>query len=321
MQFGVKEIREISGLKLKESPLGKLVEENSEPLYKNYDVSILRNPENWYGSKKKEKNISEFTSNKEDFGSENNKYFDANGEKSRKTQNESKDNRDTFETKEGEKNDESAEPSDDTEEKIFPEDKEAPDHENNSDNAENGTEAADAQDTPKYRELTEDEKQALRNRGMSESNIEKCLVDENGVIHLRTRNEGFEGKKHPDTGVEYERKRIDLGGMVVEGVFPKFESVFSCILDPENIQASDREQFKDCMIKLREAVDNDPELASKFSKRQLEQIHDPNATTVSGYVWHHNEETGKMELVKSDEHGKTGHTGGKTIWGGGEENR
>ena len=43
--------------------------------------------------------------------------------------------------------------------------------------------------------------------------------------------------------------------------------------------------------------------------------------TPDGYTWHHDAEVGKMQLVESDIHMKTGHTGGRTVWGGGNENR
>ena len=65
--------------------------------------------------------------------------------------------------------------------------------------------------------------------------------------------------------------------------------------------------------------DSDPELEKQFDEEQLEQIE--NGDTPDGYTWHHNEETGRMQLVDSEIHAKTGHTGGRSIWGGGSENR
>ena len=135
-----------------------------------------------------------------------------------------------------------------------------------------------------------------------------------------TRNEGLEGKKHPETGVEYERKTVkDDKGDPVEGVFPKFDSVYDVQLPEDLHQASDKEQFNECNNQLKEAVEKDPDLAEKFTPEQLEQI--KNGDTPDGYTWHHNEETGKMQLVDSETHAKSGHTGGKVIWGGGQENR
>ncbi|MFB8734335.1 HNH endonuclease [Bacillus sp. SL00103] len=37
--------------------------------------------------------------------------------------------------------------------------------------------------------------------------------------------------------------------------------------------------------------------------------------TPRGYVWHHHENTGKLQLVNKQIHKKTGHTGGKSYMG------
>ena len=129
---------------------------------------------------------------------------------------------------------------------------------------------------------------------------------------IHTRNESLEGDRHPITGVPFEKKTVeDADGNEVTGVFPEFDSDFDAQL-PENLyQASDKEQFAECNKQLKEAIEKDPELAKKFTPEQLEQI--KNGDTPDGYTWHHNEEKGKMQLVDSDTHAKTGHTGGKTI--------
>jgi hypothetical protein len=142
----------------------------------------------------------------------------------------------------------------------------------------------------------------------------------NPYSELKTRNEDLEGKKHPETGVPYVRKTVmDAAGNPVEGVFPEFESLFDVQLPEDLYQASDNKQVKECNKQLKEAVEKDPELAKKFTPEQLEQI--KNGDTPDGYTWHHNEETGKMQLVDTETHAKTPHTGGKVIWGGGQENR
>ncbi|MGC9342799.1 MAG: HNH endonuclease, partial [Bacteroidales bacterium] len=70
---------------------------------------------------------------------------------------------------------------------------------------------------------------------------------------------------------------------------------------------------------LKNKVEADHAFAGKFTKEQLEQI--KNGETPDGYTWHHNETSGKMELVRTDVHQANRHTGGKAIWGGGNENR
>lgn len=135
-----------------------------------------------------------------------------------------------------------------------------------------------------------------------------------------TRNESLKGDVHPITGVPFEEKTVtDAEGNKVTGVFPEFDSQFDAQLPDDMLQASDAEQFGECNKQLKEAADNDPELAKKFTPEQLEQI--KNGDTPDGYTWHHNEEKGKMQLVDSETHAHTGHTGGRSIWGGGSEFR
>ena len=144
--------------------------------------------------------------------------------------------------------------------------------------------------------------------------------DEKISYEIHTRNESLEGDRHPITGVKFERKTVeDSDGNEVTGVFPEFDSDFDAQLPEDLYEASDKDQFAECNKQLKEAVEKDPELAKEFTPEQLEQI--KNGDTPDGYTWHHNEEKGKMQLVDSDIHAKTGHTGGKTIWGGGNDNR
>jgi len=146
------------------------------------------------------------------------------------------------------------------------------------------------------------------------------IYEKNGIDYLTCRNEDLEGKKHPETGVPFERKTVeDSDGKKIEVVVPKFDSVFETKLPDDKLTASDKEQFKECNKKLAEAIEKDPKLKAKFSEEQIEQI--KNGDTPDGYTWHHDAEKGRMQLVNSEIHAKTGHTGGRTIWGGGSDNR
>lgn len=152
--------------------------------------------------------------------------------------------------------------------------------------------------------------------------VEKSESNESDKIsyEIHTRNESLEGDKHPITGVPFIRKTVkDADGKDITGVFPVFDSDFDAQLPEDLYKASDKEQFAECNKQLKESIEKDPKLEKKFTPEQLEQI--KNGDTPDGYTWHHNEETGKMQLVDSDIHAKTGHTGGKTVWGGGNENR
>ena len=69
----------------------------------------------------------------------------------------------------------------------------------------------------------------------------------------------------------------------------------------------------------KEAINKNPGLKSKFDDIQLSQIN--KGKTPEGFVWHHDAETGKMQLFDRNIHEATGHTGGRTIWGGGQDAR
>lgn len=126
------------------------------------------------------------------------------------------------------------------------------------------------------------------------------------------RNEGLEGQEHPITGVKFERKIIEYDGERIEGTFPEFESKCDVQLPEELYEASNKQQFDYANNELKNRVESEPELASQFDEEQLEQI--SNGDKPDGCTWHHSEEPGKLELVDTEIHDKTGHTGGQVIW-------
>ena len=138
---------------------------------------------------------------------------------------------------------------------------------------------------------------------------------------INTRNEGLAGTTHPVTGVPFEEKVVETDtGEKVVGVFPEFTSVFDAQLPKSLYHETDAKQFEEAQRQLKEKYDSDPGFREQFSERARYDIENGNIPPY-GYTWHHNEETGKMQLVSYDTHQKTGHTGGKTIWGGGNDNR
>ncbi|WP_027340213.1 HNH endonuclease [Halonatronum saccharophilum] len=136
---------------------------------------------------------------------------------------------------------------------------------------------------------------------------------------IKTRNEGLEGLRHSETGVSFQKKEIDLGEKIIEGVFPEFTAEFEMELDESLHLESDRKQFQAANSELLKEVVENPELKEKFNSEQLEQIME--GETPDGYTWHHSEQPGVMQLVDEKTHAQTGHTGGKAIWGGGQGNR
>lgn len=165
------------------------------------------------------------------------------------------------------------------------------------------------------RELTEAERQEFKDKlGWSDEKLKKCTIDENDVVHYKTDRSDLEGQA-TENGVPYERRRIEINDIAIEGVFPKFESAFDTELAPDNLKT--RAYARECNEALKEAIKNDPEFRGKFTDEQLQDIEEDR--TPRGYVWHHNEEPGKMQLVKRADHdraiGGAAHTGGNSLWG------
>lgn len=144
------------------------------------------------------------------------------------------------------------------------------------------------------RELTDDEKQELKDKlGWSDEKLKKCTIDENGVIHYKTDRSDLEGKTS-ENGVPYGRKQIEINGVVIEGVFPKFESVLNTELALDNFKT--KVYAKECNVALKGAIKNAPELRKKFTEEQIKDIEE--GRTPRGYVWHHSEEPGKCNLLR-----------------------
>ena len=173
------------------------------------------------------------------------------------------------------------------------------------------------------RPLNEKERNDIQNDlGWTEKQLNKCSIGDDGVIRYKTDREDMEGKTG-ENGVPYERKTVNIHGREVEGVFPKFDSKFDAQLPEDLEKASNAKQFSECNKQLKSAIESDNDLKSKFTEDQLADIND--GFTPEGYVWHHNEEPGKMQLVKIEDHDRTqggaAHTGGKALWGGSYGNK
>ncbi|MFF3925916.1 HNH endonuclease [Paenibacillus lactis] len=137
---------------------------------------------------------------------------------------------------------------------------------------------------------------------------------------ISTINDSLEGELHPVTDVPYDSKVVATPeGDIMEGVFPDFEEAYHGYL-PESIYLeTDAAHFTYMNHQLSSAVMDNPELASSFTEEQLAQIR--AGETPDGYVWHHTEEPGRMELVDEQTHATSAHTGGRYIWGGGSDSR
>ena len=171
------------------------------------------------------------------------------------------------------------------------------------------------------RPLTEEEATGLSNKtGWSIQTInQKCTISADGTIHYKTVNADYEGMLHP-SGVYFERSTVNISGVEVEGVFPRFNAIFEPTIMPESLWNSPgskyTDQFSYCNVQLKQAVQINPALAAQFSPIQLKQI--MAGSTPAGFTWHHHQEPGRMQLVRKQQHnppmGGASHTGGGALW-------
>lgn len=158
-----------------------------------------------------------------------------------------------------------------------------------------------------------------KNTYSPELNLKERLFNKN-ITEIKTINSGLKGKLHAVTNVEFKETIVRLeDNSLIKGVFPRFESMFDTNLPKEYLKKSDPSQFEFCNKKLHEDFFKGKIDISKFNPDQIEQI--KNGDQPRGLIWHHNEKVGKMQLVDAQLHTFTTHTGGRSLWGGGSNNR
>lgn len=183
-------------------------------------------------------------------------------------------------------------------------------------------EMIESSETPEQENIEEcrplsdlERKELIERTGMTEANAEKCTIDSDGIINLKCINSEYAGMKHPETGISYVEKIIDVNGVKIRVVVPEFPSVVDVILPDEMKMETESEQFNYLNGWLKNEVKNNPQLKAEFNEMQLEMIE--AGLKPKGFTWHHNEECCKMQLVKFEIHNGTRHTGGNSIWSGG----
>ncbi|RAN84853.1 HNH endonuclease [Bacillus sp. SRB_331] len=135
--------------------------------------------------------------------------------------------------------------------------------------------------------------------------FEEKVVDDSTGITTYT----FTSKKNGETY----KVKYDKDG------YPIFNSKYETSLSESYHIEPDSVQFKYLSQKLYDDIMKDPNLAKQFSQTDIELFKlgkKPKSVT-----WHHHQETGKMQLVNYYEHQVAGHTGGRAIWGGGDDGR
>ena len=139
---------------------------------------------------------------------------------------------------------------------------------------------------------------------------------------IETRNDHLNGLEHAETGVNFAEKTIEMpNGDLINGTYPVFDSSFSVVLVEEVYLESDQTHFQIANQTLYQSIENNPAVANDLGMSSVDVQALENGVTPEGYVWHHNEQPGVLQLVEEETHHNTGHTGGREIWGAGSGNR
>jgi filamentous hemagglutinin len=119
------------------------------------------------------------------------------------------------------------------------------------------------------------------------------------------KNARLAGQRHPETGIVFD----DRG-------FPIFDDVaaFDTRIASDAAGVANRRVHMVAASKqLDEAIKRGERSAAGFSQKQLEAIEN-HLPEIPGYTWHHHQIRGRMQLVPTDIHDRTGHIGGFKEW-------
>lgn len=165
----------------------------------------------------------------------------------------------------------------------------------------------------------EEELEAIAELSKNSDTVTDGIKDTSDIYEkYRTINEGLVDSVHPNTGVSFKSKNIDISdGRHITGVFPEFESHLDVNL-PEELWKASRASHNTYLTNYLQELANTSE-----GRKQLEKIFDADqmedvlaGVIPEGFVWHHNETEGLMQLVEESIHAATHHTGGYSLWGG-----
>lgn len=150
--------------------------------------------------------------------------------------------------------------------------------------------------------------------------------------------------------IVYIKKVVRFEGLNLSVIVPDFSKykVFSHEIETVFFKSPDKIQFEICRANMRKKYLQNPkqieellmiqnkrfaanggilangklitdplEMLEKQKKDILQKNSGKQQGRIFGFVWHHNEEVGIIDLVAYDKHESVSHIGGRSIWGGG----
>lgn len=170
---------------------------------------------------------------------------------------------------------------------------------------------------PENRSLTEAEKQQYKSEyGLKDNLLDALRTDKDGTLSVQCINEKYVDSVNPETKVPYKKEIISINGCEMEVVVPEFKPVFEVQIPERLYEAGDYDVFKYCTQQLKDSLEKNPQMQENFTAEALERI-EKGLPRVPGWTWHHTATPGKLQLVDSNVHFDTKHTGGDFLWCGG----
>lgn len=146
-------------------------------------------------------------------------------------------------------------------------------------------------------------------------------ADVANATEIQAINAGYEGDVHPVSGVPFDRAEIHYNDQIISEVFPVFPETFTAQISEAHYLNNDQMHFQEANAQFAAAIQSNFALASELGLSDMDLGNLQQGVTPQGYTWHHHEQPGQLQLVDSELHGQTAHTGGRFIWGGGSLSR
>ena len=113
------------------------------------------------------------------------------------------------------------------------------------------------------------------------------------------------GDRHPRSAVVFDQRGLPIYDDV---------TVFDTRIPAGDVAVRNRAtHMRAATKKLDEAIKSGQVRASQFTPGQLAAIR-KHSDIIPGYTWHHHQDRGRMQLVPTFGHDKTGHIGGFRLW-------
>jgi hypothetical protein len=105
------------------------------------------------------------------------------------------------------------------------------------------------------------------------------------------------------------------------GGFPMFTSYHDYRLPQGSVGPlhSDHLQFKAAFLDFTKAIGHTPDWRRHFTAAQVQAIDGAiktNGPRIKGFVWHHHQDHGVLQLVAEEDHRRIHHYGGRFLTGG-----